>query len=120
MLAPGTGQLFINLGCVLHSYYTLFFQNFCWWLLTHLSPLYWFTDKGVYSQRKKSCVPGNWVLAQDLLKASLLNNKENHEESKCRHSLRCCVSLSYHWSANSDLILWLWDYFHKRLLVSHS
>ena len=27
--------------------------NFCWWLLTHLSPLYWFTDKGVYSQRKK-------------------------------------------------------------------
>ena len=27
--------------------------NFCWWLLTHLSPLYWFTDKGVYSHRKK-------------------------------------------------------------------
>ncbi|XP_066028279.1 protein MMS22-like isoform X2 [Pocillopora verrucosa] len=89
--------------------------NFCWWLLTHLSPLYWFTDKGVYFQRKKSCVPGNWVLAQDLLKASLLNNKESHEESRCRYSLRCCISLSYHWSANSDLILWLWDFFHKRL-----
>lgn len=27
--------------------------NFCWWLLTHLSPLYWFNEKGVYSQRKK-------------------------------------------------------------------
>ena len=27
--------------------------NFCWWLLTHLSPLYWFSNKGVYSYKKK-------------------------------------------------------------------
>ncbi|XP_068755501.1 protein MMS22-like [Montipora capricornis] len=89
--------------------------GFCWWLLVHVSPLYWFTDKGVYSQKRKGCVPGNWVLAQDLLKSSLQGNKETHEESQRRFSLRCCLSLSVHWSANSDLILWLWDYFHKRM-----
>lgn len=88
--------------------------GFCWWLLTHLAPLYWFTDKGVYSQRKKGCVPGNWVLAQDLLKSSLQSSKESHESQR-RACLRCCISLSYYWSANSDLILWLWDYFHKRM-----
>lgn len=89
--------------------------GFCWWLLAHLSPLYLFTNKGEHTQRRKGCVPGNWVLAQDLLKSSLQGNKDSHEESHRRFSLRCCLSLSIHWSANSDLILWLWDYFHKRM-----
>ncbi|PFX34580.1 Protein MMS22-like [Stylophora pistillata] len=73
--------------------------NFCWWLLTHLSPLYWFTDKGVYSQRKKSCVPGNWVLAQDLLKASLLNNKNSsfHIPEQSLHSFGLVSSSSLQW-----------------------
>ena len=43
-------------------------------------------------------------------------SQDSHEESHRRFCLRCCVSLSYHWSANSDLILWLWDYFHKRMV----
>ena len=42
--------------------------------------------------------------------------QDSHEESHRRFCLRCCLSLSYHWSANSDLILWLWDYFHKRMV----
>ena len=41
--------------------------------------------------------------------------QESHESQR-RACLRCCISLSYHWSANSDLILWLWDYFHKRMV----
>ena len=41
--------------------------------------------------------------------------QESHESQR-RVCLRCCISLSYHWSANSDLILWLWDYFHKRMV----
>ena len=41
--------------------------------------------------------------------------QESHEFQR-RVCLRCCISLSYHWSANSDLILWLWDYFHKRMV----
>ena len=26
---------------------------FCWWLLTHLAPLYWYNEQGVFTQRKK-------------------------------------------------------------------
>ena len=33
-----------------------------------------------------------------------------------RFCLKCCIVLSQHWSANSDVLLWLWDHFHKRMV----
>ncbi|XP_048577943.1 protein MMS22-like isoform X1 [Nematostella vectensis] len=89
--------------------------GFCWWIVVKVAPLYWFNRRGVYNVREKSCVPGNWLYLTGLVKSSLSALKECHEESQRRYFIRCCVELSYDWSANTGLVLWLWDYFHRRL-----
>ncbi|KAK3735817.1 hypothetical protein QZH41_019916 [Actinostola sp. cb2023] len=90
--------------------------GFCWWLVSQVASLYWFSERGIYSVRKKGSTAGNWVFVVDLLKSSLSNVKSGgHEEMHRRFYLKCCIAVSRHWSANTSLVLWLWDYFHKRM-----
>lgn len=37
-------------------------------------------------------------------------------EGNRRLHLQFCFMLSKRWDANSDVILWMWDYFHRRMV----
>ena len=39
-------------------------------------------------------------------------------EGNRRLHLQFCFMLSKSWGANSDVILWMWDYFHRRMVSS--
>ncbi|KXJ22780.1 Protein MMS22-like [Exaiptasia diaphana] len=90
-------------------------DHFCWWLVAKVAPLYWFNDGHVYAVRRKGSKPGNWVFITELLKSSLSSLKSGQEEYHRRFYLRCCLAVSCHWSANTGIVVWLWEYFHKRL-----
>ncbi len=38
------------------------------------------------------------------------------EEKIARESIKCCLKLSKIWDSSSDVIAFLWDFFHKRLV----
>ncbi|CAB3980865.1 Hypothetical predicted protein, partial [Paramuricea clavata] len=46
---------------------------FCWWLLVHIAPLYWYNVEGEYVFKEKGNVSGNGILVQDLLRLAFLS-----------------------------------------------
>ncbi|XP_028412649.1 protein MMS22-like [Dendronephthya gigantea] len=91
-------------------------KAFCWWILVHVAPLYWYNVKGEYILREKAVVPGNWILVLDLLRLSFLaKDQQKVPEDLSRCYLSCCLQISQHWQPNNDVVLLLWDYFHKKM-----
>ncbi|CAB3980866.1 Hypothetical predicted protein, partial [Paramuricea clavata] len=89
---------------------------FCWWLLVHIAPLYWYNVEGEYVFKEKGNVSGNGILVQDLLRLAFLSRdapKVQEDLSRCY--LSCCLHILQHWHPNNDVVLLLWDYFHKKM-----
>ncbi|XP_046847860.1 protein MMS22-like isoform X2 [Xenia sp. Carnegie-2017] len=89
---------------------------FCWWLFVHIAPLYWYDVNGEYLIKEKANVSGNGIFLQDLLRQSFLT-KDSHtvSEDLSRCYLSCCLKILQHWHPNNDVIILLWDYFHKKM-----
>ncbi|RDD43636.1 Protein MMS22-like [Trichoplax sp. H2] len=93
--------------------------TFSWWLLASITTLYSYDARGqLKSEPSRTSRPSNWIIVQDLLKLSLSPDQDIGEGNRRLH-LQFCLMLSKNWGANTDVILWMWDYFHRRLNDSY-
>ncbi|XP_073531837.1 protein MMS22-like isoform X2 [Phyllobates terribilis] len=86
--------------------------GFCWWLISHLSPLYLLDRNGIAD--KKIEITSNWKFVEHLLKKSSAN-QSGILEDQLRMHLQCCLSLCDVWEPNLTVVTILWEYYSKNL-----
>eukprot|EP00794_Sanderia_malayensis_P000336 gene336-968_t len=86
-----------------------------WWLLWGIASLYWYDAAGKRQAKSGMYLPSNWLHVQELLRATFKSKDCPVEEKLARHSIKCCLKLTKIWDSSSDVITFLWDFFHKRL-----
>ncbi|XP_078699983.1 protein MMS22-like [Branchiostoma floridae x Branchiostoma belcheri] len=88
--------------------------GFCWWLLSHIAPLYQYDQNGQFVDKQQ--VKSNWLLVQDLIKKTLATKDQPRlDESRLRCQLKFCLSLSHLWEPNTQAVVLVWEYYSKRL-----
>ncbi|XP_075718303.1 protein MMS22-like [Rhinoderma darwinii] len=86
--------------------------GFCWWLITHLSPLYLLNRNGIPEEHAQ--ITSNWKFVEDLLKKSS-DMQNGILEDQLRMHLQCCLSLCDIWEPNLTVVTILWEYYSKNL-----
>uniref|UniRef100_UPI00253FA919 protein MMS22-like n=1 Tax=Euleptes europaea TaxID=460621 RepID=UPI00253FA919 len=86
--------------------------SFSWWIITHLSSLYYCDHNGNVKEKKP--VESNWPFVEDLLKQSI-SSQTGILEEQLRMHLQCCLTLSHVWDANLPTVTILWEYYSKNL-----
>ncbi|KAG8582277.1 hypothetical protein GDO81_007986 [Engystomops pustulosus] len=86
--------------------------GFCWWLISHLSPLYLLDRNGVAEEN--IAITSHWKFVEDLLKKSS-NMQVGIQEDQLRMHLLCCFSLCDIWEPNLTVATILWEYYSKNL-----
>ncbi|XP_077145799.1 protein MMS22-like isoform X1 [Ranitomeya variabilis] len=86
--------------------------GFCWWLISHLSPLYCLDRNGIAENNIE--ITSNWKFVEDLLKKSSAN-QSGILEDQLRMHLQCCLSLCDVWEPNLTVATILWEYYSKNL-----
>ncbi|KAM4772027.1 protein MMS22-like [Rhinophrynus dorsalis] len=84
----------------------------CWWLISHLSPLYQFDRNGNIEEQTK--IESNWKFVEELLKKSI-GVQSGVLEDHLRMHLQCCLSLCDLWESNLNSATILWEYYSKNL-----
>ncbi|XP_075058913.1 protein MMS22-like isoform X2 [Mixophyes fleayi] len=84
----------------------------CWWLISHLSPLYQLDRNGIPEEHIE--IHSNWKFVEELLKKS--SDVQNGVlEDQLRMHLQCCLSLCNIWEPNLTAATILWEYYSKNL-----
>ncbi|XP_040284722.1 protein MMS22-like isoform X1 [Bufo bufo] len=86
--------------------------GFCWWLISHLSPLYLLDRSGIVEEQGE--ITSNWKFVEDLLKKSS-DMQNGILEDQLRMHLQCCLSLCDIWEPNLTVATILWEYYSKNL-----
>ncbi|XP_063773088.1 protein MMS22-like isoform X2 [Pseudophryne corroboree] len=84
----------------------------CWWLVSHVSPLYQLDRNGIPEENNE--INSNWNFVEEILKKS--SDVQNGVlEDQLRMHLQCCLSLCNIWEPNLTVATILWEYYSKNL-----